>query len=330
MSSKRHAVVMECGGASGPAPQGAGTGPLPGKKRKLKRRERNHERREKRAQALTGAEASSEAPPGQVRQSGAAASPLAAAAAAAAAVTPGLVDGRPLTADPTLSAQDLATIVEQLGFIPTNLVRVVARDPTTQSPTVCQLYPLTRPAKERRRKGGEKDFEPFPTMFWMTCPLLKARVSALEDDGWVAKLEARLAASEPDRRRMADAHAAYGRRRWALLSPADVALVEARGWVGPLRDVGIAGMRNTEKVKCLHTQLAYWLALQQQCEGGVGVGGDVMGGGGGGGASGGAAAETDAAVELPVGAWINELLMADAGAIAAKAKETGNSRISVV
>jgi hypothetical protein len=45
------------------------------------------------------------------------------------------------------------------------------------------LYPLTRPAPERRRKGGGCALEPFPTTFWLTCPLLKAKLSALEDAG---------------------------------------------------------------------------------------------------------------------------------------------------
>ena len=30
-------------------------------------------------------------------------------------------------------------------------------------------------------------------MIWLTCPELKRRISALEDAGWVEKLEARLA-----------------------------------------------------------------------------------------------------------------------------------------
>jgi hypothetical protein len=90
---------------------------------------------------------------------------------------------RPDTADEALEECDLHSVVEQLGFMPTNLIRVAARDSTTRKPTVCQLYPLTKPAAERRRKGGGRDFEPFPTMFWLTCPELKARISQLEDKG---------------------------------------------------------------------------------------------------------------------------------------------------
>ena len=52
----------------------------------------------------------------------------------------------------------------------------------------------------------------------------------------------------------------YAACRWALLSEADVHMVRERGWTGPLKDVGIAGMRNPQKVKCLHTMYAHWLA----------------------------------------------------------------------
>jgi hypothetical protein len=52
----------------------------------------------------------------------------------------------------------------------------------------------------------------------------------------------------------------YAACRWGLLSEADVNMVRERGWTGPLKDVGIAGMRNPQKVKCLHTMYAHWLA----------------------------------------------------------------------
>ena len=97
----------------------------------------------------------------------------------------------------------------QLGFAPSNLVRVAARDGATGEPAAAMLYPLTRPSGARRRGGAGTDWAPFPTPDWLTCPRLKARISRLEDDRWVEKLEARLAAAPPAvRAAMEEAHAA--------------------------------------------------------------------------------------------------------------------------
>lgn len=57
----------------------------------------------------------------------------------------------------------------------------------TGVPQILKLYPLTTAARGKR-------LEPFPTMCWMTCPKLKARISALEVDGWIIRLEERLRA----------------------------------------------------------------------------------------------------------------------------------------
>ena len=69
------------------------------KKRKLKRRERNHFRREQKAREITGDSAG-------------------AGSAGGSAETSLLV--QPATADPTLSEADLGAVVEQLGFLPTS------------------------------------------------------------------------------------------------------------------------------------------------------------------------------------------------------------------
>jgi len=221
-----------------------------GKKRKLKRRERNHALREQKARMLenggTQQNADGERPANNETADGECV-PL---------------ELRPATADPALTERELAAVVDQLGFMPTNLIRVAAFDAITHQPTVCQLYPLTKPAAERRRKGGGKDFEPFPTTYWLTCPTLKANISKLEDKGWVAKLETRLEKDEAALHAMANAHNEYAACRWALLSDEHLSLVSERGWTEPLKEVGIAGIRNHRKVKCLHTMYAHWLAVK--------------------------------------------------------------------
>lgn len=88
------------------------------------------------------------------------------------------------------------------------------------------------------------DGTPFPTRYWLTCPLATVRIGRLESIGGVRRVEAWIEA-DPDRRRGLDhAHARYGAERDALLGDAD----------GPRPSGGVAGSR--AGVKCLHAHYA--------------------------------------------------------------------------
>lgn len=69
----------------------------------------------------------------------------------------------------------------------------------------------------------------------MSCPLLKARVSKLEDRGLVADFQARLTGGGSEGagfvRVMEEAHAKYAAERWQWLTPEDVQTVEKNNWV---------------------------------------------------------------------------------------------------
>ena len=166
------------------------------KRRRLGRRERNQKRRKAKAAALLGDDGDAE---GSETDMNAEAIDISGSDSCAHAnqstATPNIE--RPAMAHAECDAKDLACVTHQLGFTPSNLVHIAARDARTGEPTVVLLYPLTRPAPERRRGGADKDWEPFPTTFWLTCPALKARVSALEDARWVEKIEKRLAEATP-------------------------------------------------------------------------------------------------------------------------------------
>jgi hypothetical protein len=79
---------------------------LKGKKRKLRRRERNHAKREERVKERPA--------------------------------VPPPMDGRPETAHEDLSAEDIMAVSSQLGFAPTNLIKVVARE--NGKPSVVQVH----------------------------------------------------------------------------------------------------------------------------------------------------------------------------------------------
>lgn len=88
------------------------------------------------------------------------------------------------------------------------------------------------------------DGSPFPTLYWLTCPILVKRASKLESEGWMEQLNERLAGDEGLRQRVAEAVDGYraARDRHEVLDPAP-----APPGGGP------------DRVKCLHSHLAHRL-----------------------------------------------------------------------
>ena len=117
-------------------------------------------------------------------------------------------------------------------------------------PCVVTTYPL-------RRRGPSVAV--FPTLYWLTCPRLCKLVSHLERDGVIAAVQAELDGDAAMRARLGREHEEYIARRWAMLLPADRAVVAERGLGEELRGRGIGGMTNRAAVKCLHLHVAYHL-----------------------------------------------------------------------
>ncbi len=88
------------------------------------------------------------------------------------------------------------------------------------------------------------DGAPFPTLFWLTCPLLVKRASRLESDGWMVGVNEELASDPSLRRRLIEALDRYRSRRDAH---------------EPIEG-GAAPGGGPEHVKCLHAHLAHQLA----------------------------------------------------------------------
>jgi hypothetical protein len=90
------------------------------------------------------------------------------------------------------------------------------------------------------------DGAPFPTLFWLTCPMLLKRVSRLEADGYMAHLNQRLATETSLHVRLA---ASMDRLR-ARRDEHEV-----------IQDSGSPPGGGPDKVKCLHAHTAAHLAL---------------------------------------------------------------------
>lgn len=95
---------------------------------------------------------------------------------------------------------------------------------------------------------------PFPTLYWLTCPMLIKRVSTLEAEGAMADLTAELTRDPSLRERLAAALARYRARR------DQHAVIQESG--GPPGG-------GPERVKCLHAHVAHELAGGPNPAGGI-------------------------------------------------------------
>lgn len=131
-----------------------------------------------------------------------------------------------------LRGSDLALVGEQLGRPPLTDFSVVAR---------CGPgHPLVV-----RNRPVDRSGNPFPTLYWLTCPDAVKAVARVEADGWIKRLDGR-AREEPDfGSALEAAHREYAaeRGRW---------VPEAARWGG------VGGARTG--VKCLHAHYANHLA----------------------------------------------------------------------
>jgi hypothetical protein len=88
--------------------------------------------------------------------------------------------------------------------------------------------------------------EPFPTIYWVTHPHIKALISKLELEGWGLELERRLALDEIALESMVRAHASYGLERRALVTKDDWTMIESCHWEEAFFTTrGVAGIRTT-------------------------------------------------------------------------------------
>jgi hypothetical protein len=131
---------------------------------------------------------------------------------------------------------DRGAVAAQLGREPRSVVNVVVRCPL-DLPVVIKVPPHL------------DDGTPFPTTFWLTCPLAVRRIGRIEASGGVKRADARIAADESFAARHRAAAERYSRERAALVAD-DAPVHQPSGGVG-----GSQG-----GVKCLHAHYADYTA----------------------------------------------------------------------
>ena len=151
-----------------------------------------------------------------------------------------------------VSPGELELIARQLGREPRGLLQV-ERCCLVGHPQVIRVYPLVE------NKAGL--LEPFPTIFWLSCPRLVSRIAKLEHQGLIGKLEKLVRTDVRLRARYSSDQRAYQLERWSLLSEQDRMLVRCDPrWWAAFWERGIGGLSDLERVKCLHLHYAHHLA----------------------------------------------------------------------
>lgn len=90
------------------------------------------------------------------------------------------------------------------------------------------------------------DGTPFPTLYWLTCPLAVFRIGRLEGAGGVKRMEAKAESSADFAAALDEAHRSYAEERDALV----------RDTSGPQPSGGVGG--SARGVKCLHAHYAHY------------------------------------------------------------------------
>jgi uncharacterized protein len=132
---------------------------------------------------------------------------------------------------PDVDETDLAAVTAQLGREPRGVLAVAHRCPCGQ-PSVVRTAPRL------------PDGTPFPTLYYLTCSRLAARIGTLESEGRMRELTERLA-DDPE------LAAAYQRAHDAYLAERDA--IEPLG-------TGVSAGGMPDRVKCLHVHAAHALA----------------------------------------------------------------------
>lgn len=102
-----------------------------------------------------------------------------------------------------------------------------------------------------------KDEEPFPTLFYLTCPYLRKRLAQWEETGMIGEWEKKMRDDLDLKREMEAAHQAYRLLREARLER-DLAIgsEELLTLKSRFLTKGIGGIDGYEGIKCLHLHLA--------------------------------------------------------------------------
>lgn len=126
----------------------------------------------------------------------------------------------------------------------TDVMRVQIGRPLRGDPSVAARCHLGLPVVAAVEPILE-DGTPFPTRYWLTCPLAAKRIGRLESIGGVRRMEAKRQSDPVFAAALEETHWRYGAERDARIPP---------DHEGPAPSGGVAGL--VHGIKCLHAHYA--------------------------------------------------------------------------
>ena len=134
--------------------------------------------------------------------------------------------------------EDLKVISSQLGRTPKNVLEVSYKC-SYGFPVVVKSNPVL-------------DEKPFPTIYWLTCPYLRYRISQIEAEGGIVKYEKIINSSKALFHLQEKAH--------LLARKEAIELAGDNEWIiKRIKKGGMGGISDFSHLKCLHLQVAYHL-----------------------------------------------------------------------
>ena len=133
-------------------------------------------------------------------------------------------------------------ICEVLGRDPRGLRDIVASDQAGR-PSVIQVAAVV-------------EGKPFPTLFWLIDPIMNLAIDRLEAQGVIAQLQARVNASQELRDEMLEDHRKHRALRDLAITTEERQFLEVSGMISAFTQRGIGGIKEPDRVRCLHTWYA--------------------------------------------------------------------------
>jgi hypothetical protein len=144
-----------------------------------------------------------------------------------------------------LTPQQEMLIEQQLGRSPRGVVKVAAES-NAGVPMVLQMRSWI-------------DNEPFPTLYWLCSKDLHKAIAQIETAGFVKELEQRIEDDGALREQLLVDQQRYCDERAAQMTAEDKQAIADAGFTELFASFGIGGIKQWDKVRCLHMHYAHHL-----------------------------------------------------------------------
>lgn len=146
--------------------------------------------------------------------------------------------------------EEFKIVAGQLSGSAENVIKVIKYCPTNY-PMVILVHPFYND-------------KPFPTIYWLSCPVIKEDIFKLEDTGYIEELKMKKNKIKDFRKELENAHNRYSKARIDILSKYELENAKeiSEDLFNMLLKSGVAGIRDREGIKCLHGHFADYIITE--------------------------------------------------------------------